>query len=542
MGINGINQQNYTYYNRGVNNNFTLANSYANTPVFTGNNQTVIGDSFNNKTVIPKDGKGDGSIGFWGALKNMTKGIGNFFKGMVCDENGKFSIGRTLTTLAMGAAIGAACAFLPTIAIADTTFSTLGLISAGFMGFAVLHAGKSAIDIMSAKTYAEAEQAWQGMGSALTEGGLAYLGYRASGGIFAKDVVPITPKGSTPKATPKAEPVVETEPIVTTPKAESVVEEPIVTAPKPEPVVEKPAMTMTDEARVQYNKTKSLLENTKHRVSVEAIDEQFATPKELAEMKEYYTELEKTVVEVPKAESIVEKPAMIMTDEAIAEVDALMPYNNVQHLSRNERLAYYDEQYSIHKNDPNVKNSVPMHGQIYSMNTQIRMALKNKENNSVIQYNDVLENIDVIDSFFGELSPTTHDVIGFRGRAPQGRKSTDIDFDIIENEKVGDIITPDKGYSYFAFENSVGEFTGGDKSLVYIARFPKNAKISRCTAHFDDGMGGEIVTPRGARYKLLAKTVDSQGNIKAYIEYIVEEPQKPAKINEELRQNWLNEI
>ncbi len=248
MGINGINQQNYTYYNRGVNNNFTLANSYANTPVFTGNNQTVIGDSFNNKTVTPKDGKDDGSIGFWGALKNMTKGIGNFFKGMVCDENGKFSIGRILTTLAMGAVIGAACAFLPTIAIAGTTFSTLGLISAGFMGFAVLHAGKSAIDIMSAKTDAEAEQAWQGMGSALTEGGLAYLGYRASGGIFAKDVVPTTPPGSTRKATPNTETVInenavvtpklEIEPVVNKPVVESVVEEPFATTPKIEPVAE----------------------------------------------------------------------------------------------------------------------------------------------------------------------------------------------------------------------------------------------------------------------------------------------------------------
>lgn len=245
MGINAVNSNNYNYYTRGVNNNFTLANSYANTPVFRGNNKTVVEDSFNNTQSKPaKDGKDDGSIGFWGALKNIVKGVGNFFKGMICDENGKFSFTRTLTTLAVGAAIGAACVFLPTIAIAGTAFSTLGLISAGFGAIAAYHVGSSAIDVMNAKTDAEAEQAWQGMGSALTEGGLAYLGYRASGGIFAKDVVPTTSVGPTPKTTPKTEPVVETEPIVTTPKAEPVIEpEPIVITPKTEPVVEEPVVT-----------------------------------------------------------------------------------------------------------------------------------------------------------------------------------------------------------------------------------------------------------------------------------------------------------
>lgn len=82
-------------------------------------------------------------------------------------------------------------------------------------------------------------------------------------GIFAKDVVaptpstprttveepPIspTPSGSTPKVTPKAEVVVESEPIVNKPVVE--------------PVVEKPAMTMTDEAKANNNNIKSLLEN-----------------------------------------------------------------------------------------------------------------------------------------------------------------------------------------------------------------------------------------------------------------------------------------
>ena len=45
-----------------------------------------------------EDGKDDGKISWKSKIKNFGKGIGNFFKGMVCDETGKFSIKRTLTT------------------------------------------------------------------------------------------------------------------------------------------------------------------------------------------------------------------------------------------------------------------------------------------------------------------------------------------------------------------------------------------------------------------------------------------------------------
>ena len=231
MGINGVNS-NYNHYNRNLYGyNYSLPqNSYNNSPFTVESNSAFIGDSFNStRTSAPKDGKDDGSIGFSGAIKNLAKGVGNFFKGMVCDENGKFSLTKTLTTIAIGAAIGAACVCLPAITIAGTAFSTLGLISAGFMAFAGLHAGKSAIDIMEAQTDAEAEQAWQSMGSALTEGGLAYLGYRASGGIHAKNVSIKTPAKNT-----AAKPESAIEP----PKVELKPEKPA--APVSEPIAEKP--------------------------------------------------------------------------------------------------------------------------------------------------------------------------------------------------------------------------------------------------------------------------------------------------------------
>lgn len=263
MGINAVNSNNYNYYTRGVNNNFTLANSYANAPIFTGVNKTNIDSFQNSQTVVSKDGKDDGSIGFFGAVGNLFKGVGNFFKGMVCDESGKFSWTRTLTTIGIGTAIGVACTMLPAITIAGTAFSTLGLISAGFLGFAGLHAGSAAIDIMSAKTDAEAEQAWQNMGSALTEGGLAYLGYKASGGIMAKDTVAPTPSGSAPKTPKTPKTTTEEAPVEPTrtsaPKTETPVEEPVVTTSKAEPVAEKPEINLKEFSNVDKETFKTLL-------------------------------------------------------------------------------------------------------------------------------------------------------------------------------------------------------------------------------------------------------------------------------------------
>ena len=259
MGINAANTQSYyleALKNQQPQSNFRLANSYVNTPVFNNNVQQPAVDSFNNKTLTTADGKDDGSIGFVKAAGNLFKGVGNFFKGMFCDESGKFSLSRTLTTIGIGAAIGVACAFLPTIAVAGMTFSTLGLISAGFGAIAAYHVGDAAIDIMSAKTDAEAEQGWQNLGSGLTEGGLAYLGYRASGGIMAKDVVAPTPSGSTPK-TPKApKATTEEAPVEPTrtsaPKAETPIEEPVVETPKTESVSSKKPV----EAEVKFDKVK----------------------------------------------------------------------------------------------------------------------------------------------------------------------------------------------------------------------------------------------------------------------------------------------
>lgn len=130
---------------------------------------------------------GNGSIGFLAASKNVLTGVGKFFTGMVCDKDGNFSakqLGKTALIMTLG---GIGISMLPaTFAIGGTLFSTGGVLAAGFGAFAGLGFAKSAYNALNAKTNKEAENAWQNVGKKGIECVLAYIGYKASGGIFAK--------------------------------------------------------------------------------------------------------------------------------------------------------------------------------------------------------------------------------------------------------------------------------------------------------------------------------------------------------------------
>lgn len=131
-----------------------------------------------------KDGKDDGKISWKSKLKNFGKGIGNFFKGMVCDENGKFSWKRTLTTV--GVAAGAVA-----LTVATGGAATPFLVAAGATMGAV-QVGKGAYKAATAKTDAEAEQAWQDIGSGTT----AVVGSVAGAKGALKSAGVAVPKGN----------------------------------------------------------------------------------------------------------------------------------------------------------------------------------------------------------------------------------------------------------------------------------------------------------------------------------------------------------
>ena len=110
---------------------------------------------------IPQgDGSDDGKISAGKKFKNFFKGVGNFFKGMVCDEEGKFSIKRTLTTAAVAAGAVA-------LTVATGGAAAPFLVAAGATIGAV-QTGKGIYKAATAKTDAEAEAAWQEIGSGTT--------------------------------------------------------------------------------------------------------------------------------------------------------------------------------------------------------------------------------------------------------------------------------------------------------------------------------------------------------------------------------------
>lgn len=119
-----------------------------------------------------EDGQDDGHISLWSKFKNAVKGVGNFFKGMVCDENGNFSLGQTLKTVAIGVGVGALCVLTAGTAV-PAIVATAGI---AMSGYGLVKAG---VQAANAKTDAEAEAAWQSIGSNGTALGLSLWGAKS---------------------------------------------------------------------------------------------------------------------------------------------------------------------------------------------------------------------------------------------------------------------------------------------------------------------------------------------------------------------------
>lgn len=101
------------------------------------------------------DGKDDGKIGFFSAIGNAIKGIGktvvNTVKGMFTDKDGNFSLGKTL--LSIGTV--ALCVAVPAVGVAACAVgATMGAVQVG----------KGIYNAATAKTDAEAKEAWQNIG------------------------------------------------------------------------------------------------------------------------------------------------------------------------------------------------------------------------------------------------------------------------------------------------------------------------------------------------------------------------------------------
>lgn len=157
--VNGI-AQNYGYGNYYLNNSYynpvQMQQGAPNSVYGTDNNITLTGGVEERKDNTA-DGKDDGSIGFWGATKNLAKGAWNFLTSPFKNERGEWSLKSTLKSAAI------AGLFIAGNALTGGALTPILLAGGAIAG--VWGAGKAAYNIATAETDAQAEAAWQSMGS-----------------------------------------------------------------------------------------------------------------------------------------------------------------------------------------------------------------------------------------------------------------------------------------------------------------------------------------------------------------------------------------
>ena len=179
---------------------------------------------------------------------------------------------------------------------------------------------------------------------------------------------------------------------------------------------------------------------------------------------------------------------------------------------------------------------VPMHHDINGYNSKVRETVEARTNGIKGLGEEDVEDIVAaekymakIDKEFTKLPPLEKDCIVYRGRTENPViKRFNKDFEIMDKAKVGDVIVPDTGYSYTAFNRSMAENWGGEgarsynedgsltRNIMYEIHLPKGAKVSRNGEH-----GGEVVMPRGAQYIIKDKKVDKEGCMEVVLEYIL---------------------
>lgn len=127
------------------------------------------------------NGKDDGKISGSKKFEHFVKGIGNFFTGMFCGKDGKFSLKRTLTTVGI-----AAGAIALTVATGGAAAPFLVAAGVAIGGAQVIKGG---IRASKATTDAEAQAAWEDIGAGATSIGVSMLGAKSalkSGGVAPK--------------------------------------------------------------------------------------------------------------------------------------------------------------------------------------------------------------------------------------------------------------------------------------------------------------------------------------------------------------------
>ncbi len=151
-------------------------------------NKTELQRFLDGDTNYCTDGKDDGHIGFFNAAANVVqgalKGAVKTVTGLFTDSDGHFSLGKTLLTVAGGAALVIAAPYFPAV------IAGLGAIG---VGSGLFKMGKGVVKAFSSKTDAEAKQNWEAVG----DGGLTAVAsaYGVKAGIKGIKATSTSTKG-----------------------------------------------------------------------------------------------------------------------------------------------------------------------------------------------------------------------------------------------------------------------------------------------------------------------------------------------------------
>ncbi|MCR5265595.1 MAG: hypothetical protein K6E29_03265 [Cyanobacteria bacterium RUI128] len=154
-GNYGYNPYLVDYYNNRNQNYPGLINPINTTPIFRPSTSPTYAPTQQRDNT--EDGKDDGKIGIFGALKNIGKGVWNFITSPFKNEKGEWSLGSTLKSVLIAGAFIAGNvltggALTPILLATGAVVGGVGAVKAGY-------------NIATATTDAEAEAAWQSMGS-----------------------------------------------------------------------------------------------------------------------------------------------------------------------------------------------------------------------------------------------------------------------------------------------------------------------------------------------------------------------------------------
>ena len=143
----------------------------------------------------------------------------------------------------------------------------------------------------------------------------------------------------------------------------------------------------------------------------------------------------------------------------------------------------------------------------------LRNGISMPDNDKVRQFNTQVEQIDKI---FHKATPLDKDYVVYRGLdIPPSEMQSPIFKEyakLMENAKVGDVITPDAGYCFVGLrKENIGDYCAN--GLMEI-RLPKGSK-------FVIRNEWEAMMPRNAKYRVIDKTIGEDSKVKLVLEYIL---------------------